>query len=314
MSYNQEEKRDRKNLLWTALAILTLLNVVTLYFFFRERQENSGKESVIVTKTQEVLNAQRKLDSIAVQMDAKILQIQQLGGRVDSLVALKEALENDKAALANNISGFSTKKYEDKIRLYERMLNEKDEDINKLKKELGTVTAQNQELNEQVSGLQSHNTALIDSVDNYSTLNRELSKIVTIASALKADKIETNAVSDKGKERDGGKYKARRIDRLKVSFHLVENSVAQQDNKEIFLRVLDPDGAVLSDMATGSGSFRYNNRETIYSSKQLISFNNTNQEVVIYYGRGGIPLKSGKHIVELYCEGFKIGVGDFLVK
>ncbi len=314
MSYNQEEKRDRKNLLWAALAVLTLLNVVTLYFFFRERQENSGKDAVIVSKTQEVLFAQKKLDSISVQLDAKILQIQQLGGRVDSLVMLKERLEKDKAALANNISGFSTKKYEEKIRSYERLLVQKDGEIARLREELGVVTAQNQELNDQVSGLQSHNTALSDSVVTFSTRNRELSEKVTLASALKAEKIEVIAVSEKGKERDGGKYRARRIDRLKVTFNLAENAIAQQDEKEIYLRVLDPDGAVLSDMATGSGSFRFNGRETIYSSKQAIVFTNSRQQVVIYYGKGGLPLKSGKYTAELYCEGFKIGQGGFTVR
>ncbi len=314
MSYNQEEKRDRKNLLWAALAILTLLNVVTLYFFFQERQENSGKDSVIVSKTQEVLNAQKKLDSISLQLDSKILQIQQLGGRVDSLVALKAQLERDKAALSNNISAFSSKKYEEKIRTYERVLTQKDSDIATLKEELGIVTAQNQELNDRVSGLQSDNSALSDSVLSYSTRNRELSEKVTLASALKAEKVQVNAVSDKGKERDGGKYRARRIDRLKVSFRLAENAIAQQDEKEMYLRVLDPDGAVLSDMATGSGSFRFNGRETIYSSRQTVVFTNSNQEVVMYYGKGGIPLKSGKYTAEIYSEGFKIGQGEFAVK
>lgn len=314
MSYNQDEKRDRKNLLWAALAILTLLNIVTLYFFFQERQENTTKDSVIASKTQEVLSAQRKLDSISVELDAKILQVQQLGGQVDSLVALKALVEKDKAALASNVSGFSAKNYDAKIRNYEALLTQKDDEITKLREELGVVTAQNETLNEQVSGLQTDKQALNDSVTTYSAKNKALSEKVTLASALKAEKVTVNAVSEKGKERDGGKYRAKRIDKIKVSFNLAENAVAEQNEKDIYLKVLDPDGAVLSDMATGSGTFTYNGRETIYSSKQTIQFTNSNQPVSIFYGRGSLPMKDGKYVIELYSEGFKIGQSSFTVR
>ena len=179
---------------------------------------------------------------------------------------------------------------------------------------MGIVTNKNQELSQQVTGLESERQQLSDSVINYSTVNRELSEKVNIASALRAESLTINAVSSKGKEREGGKYKAKRIDKLRVNFKLGENAIAKQNEKEIFLRILDPEGAVLSDMATGSGSFVYNGKEMIYSSKQTVNFTNTGQLVDIFYGRGGIPMKDGKYAIEVYSEGFKIGQGDFTVK
>ena len=313
MDYNQEQKRDRKTLLWAALAVLALLNIVLLYFFYQERQENDSKDTIIAAKTEEVLFTKTKLDSISAQLDEKIAEIQQLGGSVDSLVAMKQQLEKDKQSL-KDLNTYSAKKYEDKIRSYEAVLNQKDRDIAQLKEELGVVTAKNEELSQAVSGLQGERAALADSVTNYAVQNRELSEKVTMASALRAENITVNAMTSKGKEREGGSYKARRIDKLKVSFALAPNSIARQDRKEVFLRILDPNGAVLSDMATGSGAFIYNGREMIYSSKEAVNFDNTRQSLDIMYGRGGIPFKDGKYTVELYSEGFKIGQGDFTVK
>lgn len=313
MTYNKEQKQDRKNLLWAALAILALLNVLLLYFFYQERKENTTKDSVIAARMEEVLTTKSKLDSISTQLDIKIAQIQQLGGRVDSLLAMKAQLEKEKQLLKDRNS-FSLKKYEERIKNYEAMLSEKDEEIASLRQELGTATARNQELSEQISGLESEKQQLGDQIDEYSTKTAELQEKINIASALKAEKIQVSAVSDKGKERDGGNYRSRRIDQLKVTFELADNAVAQSNDKEVFLRVLDPDGAVLSDMATGSGSFLHNDREMIYSSKQKVAYQNNRTPVTIVYGRGGIPLKSGKYVVELYSEGFKIGQGDFTVK
>ena len=313
MDYNQEQKRDRKTLLWAALAVLALLNIVLLYFFYQERQENDSKDTIIAAKTEEVLFTKTKLDSISAQLDEKIAEIQQLGGSVDSLVSLKQQLEKDKQSL-KDLNTYSAKKYEDKIRSYEAVLSQKDRDIAQLKEELGIVTAKNDELTQAVSGLQGERAALADSVTNYAVQNRELSEKVTMASALRAENITVNAMTSKGKERDGGSYKARRIDKLKVSFALGSNSIAKQDRKEVYLRILDPNGAVLSDMATGSGAFIYNGREMIYSSKEAVNFDNTRQSMDILYGRGGVPFKDGKYTVELYSEGFKIGEGEFTVK
>ena len=313
MDYNQEQKRDRKTLLWAALAVLALLNIVLLYFFYQERQENDSKDTIIAAKTEEVLFTKTKLDSISAQLDQKIAEIQQLGGSVDSLISLKQQLEKDKQSL-KDLNTYSAKRYEDKIRSYEAVLNQKDRDIAQLKEELGIVTAKNEELTQAVSGLQGERAALADSVTNYAVQNRELSEKVTIASALRAENITVNAMTSKGKERDGGSYKARRIDKLKISFVLGSNSIAKQDRKDVYLRILDPNGAVLSDMATGSGAFIYNGREMIYSSKEAVNFDNTRQSMNILYGRGGVPFKDGKYTVELYSEGFKIGEGDFTVK
>ena len=313
MSYNREQKQDRKNLLWAALAILALLNVLLLYFFYQERKENTTKDSVIAARMEEVLTTKSKLDSISTQLDIKIAQIQQLGGRVDSLLSLKAQLEKDKQLLKDRNS-FSLKKYEERIKNYEAFLTKKDREIPALRQERGTATARNQELSEQISGLESEKEQLGEQIDAASSKAIELQEKITIASALRAEKIQVSAISDKGKERDSGNYRSKRINQLKVNFELADNAVAHANDKDIFLRVLDPDGAVLSDMATGSGSFLHHEREMIYSSRQKVAYKNARMPVSIIYGRGGIPLKSGKYTVELYAEGFKIGQGDFTVK
>ncbi|ACT93233.1 hypothetical protein [Dyadobacter fermentans] len=313
MDYNQEQKQDRKTLLWAALAVLLLLNLVLVYFIYHEKQENLAKDEIITAKTEEVLSIKTKLDSISTELDIKIAEIQKLGGSVDSLVALKAQLEKDKKEL-RNANTYSAANYNQKIKNYELVLSEKDGEIARLRQELGIATSKNEELSQKVTGLESEKQLLADSVTTYSVQNRELAEKVTLASALRAESVNVNAVSSKGKEREGGKYRAKRIDKLRVNFKLGENAVAKQNEKDIYLRILDPDGAVLSDMATGSGSFVYNGKELIYSSKQTVSFTNTGQSVDIFYGRGGIPMKDGKYSIELYAEGFKIGEGDFTVK
>lgn len=313
MEFKQEQKKDRKTLLWVALAVLAALNLIQLYFVLQEKKESDNKDIIIATKTEEVLAARMKLDSISTQLDLKIAEIQHLGGSVDSLIVIKTQLEKDKNAIARSNS-LAVNDFNKKVKSYETVLNQKDQEIQRLREELGIVIAQKDELAEQVQGLSSENISLTDSVLTVKQKAIELEGKVNIASALRAEEISVNAITSKGKEQDGGKYRAKKVDKLKISFRIQENSIAEKEAKQVYLRILDPDGAVLSDMATGSGSFLNNGREMIYSSKEAIQFTNTNQEVNILYGRGGIPLKKGTYAIELYGEGYKMGAAEFTVK
>lgn len=313
MEANQERRNSSRNYLIAALLILAALNVLLLYFYYQERQTNKTQEATIAAKTEEVLLTKTKLDSISLQLDAKIAEIQRLGGNVDSLLRVKEQLEVDKREL-RNVNGFNQRKYETKIRSYEALLVQKDQEIVRLKEENSALAQQNEVLNQENTGLRTERQALSDSVTVYSVRNRELTEKVTLASALRAENVSVNAISSRGKERDGGNYRARRIEKIKVSFRLADNALAQQNDKEIFMRIIDPSGAVISDMATGSGEFTSGGKEMIYTARQRIQFDNSRQEVAFVYGRGGQRFNEGRHVIELYAEGFKIGEGEFSVK
>ena len=123
-----------------------------------------------------------------------------------------------------------------------------------------------------------------------------------------------NAITARGKEKDGGTYRARRIDKLKIDFDLAANPISQNGTREVFIRILDPEGAILSDMATGSGTFMAGGRETVYTAKQDIEYSNDGTTASVIYSRGGQPLKKGEHTIEVYSEGFRIGTGTFKVK
>lgn len=313
MESSPEKRNTSRNYLFIALGLMVALNVLLLYLWFQERQTNKTQEVTIAARTEEVLATKMKLDSISTQLDAKIVEIQKLGGSVDSLVKIKAQLETDKREL-KNMNAFNLRSYEQKIKSYEAMLVEKDGDIARLKKENGILTEQNQSLVQENSTLKTERKSLTDSVSTYAGINRDLSEKVTRASALRAENISVNALNSRGKENDGGTYKAKRIDKLKITFRLGDNPLAQLNDKTIYLRILDPTGAIISDMATGSGEFAAGGKGMVYTAMQRVPFTNTRQEVSFVYGRGPQRFSAGRHVVELYCEGFRLGDGEFVVK
>jgi hypothetical protein len=243
------------------------------------------------------------------------------GGNVESLEAAKRQLESDKIQL-KKVNSFSKQQYDVKIADFVTLLAAKDAELVQLKKENVELVAKNKDLFSQNGTLTSENMGLktskqqlADSVDDAYRRNRELTAKVTRASALQAQFVQALALSDKNKERDGGVYRASKVDKIKVIFQLQPNPIAKQDMKTIFMRVMDPDGAVLYDSAVGSGNFDMFGKESTYTAKTDIQFVNTGQGVEIVYGRGSaIQYREGHYKIELYSEGFKIGEGSFDIK
>lgn len=302
------------------MTIGALVGILALlaYLFLGSRNETLEVQKQLTTKVEQFASTQLKLDSISTVLDQKIVEVRQLGGSLTELERIKRQLETDKKKLKYDLS-FSIQQYDLKIRDYKNFLIVNEGDIRKLKAENGSLLSRNRALEEEKQsiineneGLKQDKATLAKTVVDYSVQNADLKNKVTLASAIKAVNMDVLAVASNGKERRGGTYKASRIDRLKISFTLLSNSLALKNDKDIYVRILDANGAVISESGT-SGVVGYEGREIGYSIHQTVAFDNNDQRVDIFYRRDS-PYKSGVYTVELYAEGFRIGDGRFEVK
>jgi len=309
---NNAPKSKTNGALLAALIIMTGLAGVSSYLYFDQKKVSENQEVTISERVEELSTTRVKLDSISTALDAKIAEVQKLGGDVSELEKVKAQLEQDKAALRRG-NRVSIAKYESKIKQYEAFLAEKDTLIAGLQRENVTLATNVKTLDEENTGLKTNRQQLRDSVNTFVAQNTELTSKVTRAAALKAQNVKVFAVNSKGKVKEDDAYKAKKLDKIKVVYTLLDNPLTREEAKDVYVRVLDPDGAVVSDMANGSGTFSVDGNETIYTTKQTVNYTNNNQNVELLYSRG-IPYKPGKYTVELYSEGFRIGSGEFAVR
>nr|WP_293833904.1 hypothetical protein [uncultured Arsenicibacter sp.] len=316
MENNPQQRPRTSGALLAALIIMTGLAGVSSYLYFNQKQVSENQEVTIAERVEELSNTRVKLDSISTALDAKIAEVKKLGGNVDELLKVKAQLENDKAALrkgnAANTRAMMAK-YDAKIKEYEGFLMERDTLIAQMQRENGVLKNTNETLNTENTSLRTERQVARDSVRTFVAQNEDLTAKVTRAAALKAQNVKVYAVSNKGKVKEDDAYKAKRLDKIKLEYTLLDNPLTREEAKEVFVRVLDPDGAIVSDMANGSGTFQVDGNETVYTTKQTVNYTNNTQKVELLYTRG-IPYKPGKYTIELYSEGFKIGSGAFAVR
>ncbi|AKD55515.1 hypothetical protein [Spirosoma radiotolerans] len=297
-----------------------LLGVLALlaYLFLGSRNETLEVQKLLTAKVEQFASTQIKLDSISNVLDAKIIEVRQLGGSVTELERIKRQLIIDKKRLKYDLT-FSMQQYSLKIRDYKNFLAQNEANVHALKAENGSLLSQTRALEEEKESILSENTglkyeraALAKAVVDYSLKNADLTNKVTLASAMKAINVEVMAVADNGKERRGGTYKASRIDRLKIDFVLLANPLASATSKDVYVRILDANGAVVSESGIG-GVMLFDGHELGYSTHQTVPFDGDDQRVDILFRREA-PYRPGTYTVELYTEGSRIGDAHFVVK
>ncbi|MCF0061618.1 hypothetical protein MUK70_20485 [Dyadobacter chenwenxiniae] len=301
------ERKNNTGLL-VGLILMTILAAVFGYLYYNERAVTNKQEADLQTRVNELASSEIKLDSISKQLDARIQEVQGLGGDIEELQKVKAALENDRIALRKGNLTMGKK-----VKEYEAFLTKKDEEIAQLREENQQLISQNETLVQEKTVLETTKQAISDSLSGVVSKNTELESKVTMAAALRARSVKVYAVSSKGKVREGDNVKAKRVDKVRVDFILEKNPLTAADNKTVYLRIIDPTGATISDTKTGSGTFDYNGQEQGYTISKEVTYTNNNQDVSILYDRDS-NFPSGKYTIELYSEGFSIGEGSFSVK
>ena len=308
----QEEEPKKsgsnKGLLIAFIIILLAINGIQLFFNLKQNSEIKQKTATIDTNTKRIDSLNIQLDSAIKDLEAKKAEIAQLGGDTARLGEQIRSLEQERNSLkrqnATNYERYMAIKSQ--IDSAKRIADNADKEVDKLKALLA----------QQDTIITTQKNTIVQREDSITKIVVERNKLaekVAIASVLRAEGFKIDAINAKGKVSEGGEYKAKKIDKIKVTFTLAENKVAEKGGRDVYLRLVEPDGAALFDLANGGGSFQLDGKEVFYTMKQTILFENKGQKVSFEYKKGS-PYKPGKNKVEVYSEGFQIGEGTFLVK
>jgi len=290
-----------KNILIIVLIILIIISGIKLY---SDSVNRSKKTEEILMLSEKNRKINERLDSITFQLDLRIQEIEKLGGDISSLQKIKDQLISernlDKKRSADEIGILNTK-----INAYTTVLQEKDQEIIRLKEI-------NQQLYTENKDLKFFQADIEDTVVKLNLKRKELEEKINIAARLKAENVIIAAVNSRGREREDG-FRNRQLERLKITFTLADNKVAEKGPHNIYVQIIAPNNQPIFDIARGSGTFRIDGREEFYTVQQDILFNNTKQTLTYFYEKGSKYVE-GTHQIRIFADDYQIGIGSFEIK
>jgi cell division protein FtsB len=310
MVNSSREKKDKRSrlLLIIIISILFIINAGLIYNLINKDNELTiAKEELVDTRAE-----RDNLEEIKAELDLALDSLQGRNERLDSVISSKEAVIREKVARIQQMiaSGKVTRRQLEKAR----------EEIAELRAFVTRYTAQIDSLSKENDYLKDENYTIKKDLDfererakNLEEENTDLSAKVAIGSRMDAENLVAAGVKDKwnGKEKETSRLNA--ADRIKVTFNLANNEIADKGNKKIYLKIITPSKATLSNEQAGSGTFNFKGEESLYTLSKDVNFQNKNEKVVFYWEKSN-SMASGEYEAYLFCEDYIIGQTKFELK
>ncbi len=307
MTQEQNVNPKNRKVFLFVVVIIMLLIFNGVQFYFNQVNQIKNQEQ-LENREMELITTFAKLDSISDELEDKITEIRRLDGNVDSLLKIQAELQQEKIDLQNSqrITQNRYNQIKAKVEGYEILLKKKDEEI-------ATLKEVNAALLEETYVLKEEKQQLTGELNKLQVTTSELEKKVSTASSLKVENFELTAINRQEKELKGDSFKVRQLVKLIVKYRLELNELAEIGTKEIFLRIVEPDGSALYNLTAGSGSFDYKTSKLFYTKVQEILFDNSGQLYQFEFDKG-TDFNKGQYSVELYNDGTLIGTTTFIVR
>jgi hypothetical protein len=146
--------------------------------------------------------------------------------------------------------------------------------------------------------------------DSATSVILQKEEVIDVASTLHASNFSILGINEK----DNGKEKettvAKRVDKLRISFDIDENRVAQSGLKNIYVCITGPNGNPLAVEAFGSGKFNTRDGEQKYYTQKIdVNYTQGQRQTLSIDWKQNTDFETGDYKIEVYNNGFKIGEG-----
>jgi len=301
---NQTGQTPKKNsnVIYFLIVVVLALLATDVYLYL---QKNKSDTRVVYQDTERT-RLQTELDSL----EAQIEQVNSGKAKLSTeMQAKNDSLQSKIKVLRQELA---------KGKLTQAELDKAQEDIKQLRYFVTNYTAQIEELKKQNTTLASERdtlkTNLAVAAKKDSTLskqNEDLGAKVKVGSAIKLATADVVAYKIKGSGKEVDVKRASPAKKIKVNFTVASNSLAEKGMHDIFLRIIDPTGNLITE--TDSGNFNADGQDLQFTYKTSIDFKDDGTAYTIDWVNPA-AFQKGTYTVLLYADGYTMGKTSFMLK
>ena len=295
---NQEQKKG-KGTLWIVLFLLSA--VMNIYQWRNHTTTINTYEQKVDTLVVERVNVEKELSDTKAELE----KYRGISANLDSLLNEVQAKIEEQA-----------KKIKD--------INSREKNMaalnTKLKQQLADLQMLRDEYLGRIDSLLMANKQLVTEKEqltsNVESLSKNLETTVATASVLKTEYIKVQSF----KRKSSGKFvetaMAKRTHKLSVCFDVLDNKIAKQGDKTVYLKITEPGGKSVGNRSTGSNSFKTSaGEEIMYAATTTINYTGAKQNVCMNYEEQQDKMfPPGTYLIEVYIDGNLSGAGSYTLR
>ena len=301
---NQQEQTPKKNsnvIYFLILVIVALLGTV-VYLYLKKNKSDEK----IVYQNDEKTRLETELDSL----EAQITQVNagrtrmtvEMQAKNDSLQAKIKVLRSDLAK--GKLTAAELSKAQEDVKQLRYFVTKYTADIEELKK-------QNSDLTTERDTLRTNLSTVAAKASDLEKQNQDLNTKVQVASALKLGGINVVGYKVKSNGKESDETKAKNVNKLKISFTVAGNQVAAKGTHEIYFRIIDPTGNLIT--ANDGGTFNADGGDLQASYRTSIDFYDDGKTYTVDW-MSQQPFQKGTYTILMYADGYTMGKGSIYLK
>jgi len=290
--------KERTPQLIAIIGVLAIVLVIVIGFLLtKNTQITEMQEQYTVDKQEledeyEAISLQYEGFKFSVQNDSLLYKLENEQAKV---LRLQEELRMTKATDKAEIS-----RLKDELATLRRVLRSYIQQIDSLNRLNEELRAENRQISQQYQETSR-------TLNQVSQEREALSEKVTLAAQLVATNITAKAVNDRGRDQT----RLSRSAQFVISFIIARNITSEPGERTLFVRILSPDGAVLSK--SPSNTFPYENRDIRYSMKRIVEYGGEEIPVSMYWDIEEF-LMPGTYKADIFADGHHIGSHSFTMQ
>lgn len=171
--------------------------------------------------------------------------------------------------------------------------------IDSLSKENAGLRAENVQI-------KTENRKLANEVSTAQEKNAHLEERMELAEKLNITNLDLKCLKKNGKN----EKKVQKAKQLKVTFTISPNNSTPVGEKEIFVRITNPEGSLLGS----HGSFSFEGASIPFTDSKKIEYTGAEVPGVTIYWTVNTPLSPGEYRVEVFADNYRLGSRTFVMK
>lgn len=300
------KNNNNRNVL-TGILIVALL--ATWGYIIYDKNKHNQKETEQNMQIANSDSAKNELQSELNDAAQRLDMLKTSNVKADSLLKTKD---KDIEVLKSKVQAILNDKHATAAQLAEarRLIAELKGNIEVYTAQIDSLKTANVQLTQEKQQVTQERDVANKNYDSANQVIKQKENVIDIGSTLHASNFNIVGLKEKSGGREKVTTKAKRVDKLRISFDIDENRITETGPKDIYVCITSPDGNPVTVDALGSGKFvTRDGTEKPFTKKVQINYVQGQKQPVTVEWTQNSNFQTGNYKIEIYNNGFKIGEG-----
>jgi len=288
----------------TGVLVVALLGTwgYIIYDKNNNKEVLTQKETLIASTSTQRDELQKELEDAAMRYD----MLKSSNSKLDSTITSKDREIQEKRTriqtLLNKSNATAAELGEAK-----RLIASLNGDLEGYRTQIEVLQGEKVQLTQEKQYVTQQRDRVRQEYDSATVVIKQKEDMLNVGSTLLASNFSITGINEKG-SKEKATNTAKRVDKLRISFDLNENMIAQSGNKEIYVCITAPDGTPVAVEAMGSGTFSTRDgQQKFFTQKLDVDYTQNKKQTVSFDWKQNTNFSTGNYKIEVFNNGFKVG-------